>query len=196
MREAINKFPKETFPRPAPTMPQKPVFAGNYFPDNQIHSILYYVDKKNPLGAPPARPENDSQFLNWETALLAWATQNASSLPSLSRAPTSSYGTISGLPAQAGMPPKVEILLPAQGFFVKTSVEISANITSSGRIEKANIYWNGVQLQGYSVGLDNSYFLKTTLYPPAAIIAPQNLLEIEAVDSMGISSKSSVIVYK
>ncbi|OGZ33371.1 MAG: hypothetical protein A3I88_01080 [Candidatus Portnoybacteria bacterium RIFCSPLOWO2_12_FULL_39_9] len=39
----------------------------------EVHSILYYVDKNNPTGPIPENQENDPQFLNWETPILAWA---------------------------------------------------------------------------------------------------------------------------
>ena len=39
----------------------------------EIHSILYYIDKNNPLGEKPINPENDSQFYNWENPVLEWA---------------------------------------------------------------------------------------------------------------------------
>lgn len=42
-----------------------------------IHSILYWVDKSNPLGPPPVNPHNDPQFTLWETPIRAWvASQN------------------------------------------------------------------------------------------------------------------------
>lgn len=40
------------------------------------HSILYYVDKENPLGPIPTNPENDSQFIGWESAVTEWAKKN------------------------------------------------------------------------------------------------------------------------
>ncbi len=42
------------------------------------HSILYYVDKNNPLGPPPTNPAQDPQFNLWESAVQAWAAKNAS----------------------------------------------------------------------------------------------------------------------
>lgn len=39
------------------------------------HSILYYIDKNNPLGPPPANPADDPQFENWETAIRRWASE-------------------------------------------------------------------------------------------------------------------------
>ena len=40
-----------------------------------VHSILYWVDKNNPLGPSPEHPENDSQFPYWEYAVQKWVAQ-------------------------------------------------------------------------------------------------------------------------
>jgi 1A family penicillin-binding protein len=40
------------------------------------HSILYYVDKNDPLGPIPTKPENDPQFTSWESAIVEWAKKN------------------------------------------------------------------------------------------------------------------------
>ena len=48
------------------------------------HSILYYVDRYNPLGDAPSNPGNDPQFANWESAVIAWVEEegwNATSTP-------------------------------------------------------------------------------------------------------------------
>lgn len=37
------------------------------------HTILYYIDKNDPLGEGPKKPEKDSQFKNWEKAVIEWA---------------------------------------------------------------------------------------------------------------------------
>jgi membrane carboxypeptidase/penicillin-binding protein len=42
----------------------------------KTHSILYYVEKDNPRGDYPKKPENDPQFKNWERAVKKWASQN------------------------------------------------------------------------------------------------------------------------
>jgi len=40
------------------------------------HSILYYVDKNDPLGPVPSNPANDPQFVGWESAITEWAKKN------------------------------------------------------------------------------------------------------------------------
>ena len=43
---------------------------------HEAHSELWYIDKDDPLGPAPSRPENDIQFANWESAVLEWAQKN------------------------------------------------------------------------------------------------------------------------
>ena len=38
------------------------------------HSILWYVDKNDPQGETPEKPQNDPQFSNWEKAVKEWAS--------------------------------------------------------------------------------------------------------------------------
>jgi len=40
------------------------------------HTILYYVDKNNPLGPAPKNPAADPQFNLWESRIQAWAKKN------------------------------------------------------------------------------------------------------------------------
>ncbi len=41
-----------------------------------VHTILYWVDRNDPLGPKPEHPENDSQFPYWEYAVRKWATEH------------------------------------------------------------------------------------------------------------------------
>lgn len=100
MRYALQKYPEEAFPTPPPISGEiKPILRGKwqggesilidkltrkrateYTPAElteeriitSIHSILYWVDKSNPLGPYPSNPANDPQFRYWERGVLAW----------------------------------------------------------------------------------------------------------------------------
>ena len=76
MTQALPQVPTMTFTQPDPTNPAKPILAGNYTANNQIHTILYYVDKNDPTGSPPVNPASDPQFNNWETGVINWAKAN------------------------------------------------------------------------------------------------------------------------
>ena len=78
MAYALAKYPKKYFGAPSPipySVP--PMLQGNWqIPDangNIIpHSLLYWTDKNNPQGPPPADPAQDPQFPYWEYGISAW----------------------------------------------------------------------------------------------------------------------------
>ena len=73
LARALKDQPAEEFLQPDPVEVSKIMLNGNYTPENskEIHSILYYVNKNDPLGAIPSDPSQDFQFKNWEQAVLA-----------------------------------------------------------------------------------------------------------------------------
>lgn len=104
LRETLPLFPKgESLSKSGGPTTGKPILDGNPTPDGNLHSILYWVDRSNPTGAPPSNPSSDPQFNNWETGVQAWAgnsvTSSTSTVPgsaaisiSLSEPDGSTYG--------------------------------------------------------------------------------------------------------
>ncbi len=103
MKTVLGETSVEIFKKPAPDKTGKPVLDGNtsgeytvkidrasgllateFTPANyveerafiQARSILFYVDKNNPRGPAPAKPETDPQFNLWEKAIMSWAAKN------------------------------------------------------------------------------------------------------------------------
>ncbi len=100
MTEALKSVPEETFTRPEPTQSDiKPVLRGvwqgneTYRVDRstgklateftppelieersagEIHSILHWVDRNDPLGPSPTNPANDPEYRLWEYAVQQW----------------------------------------------------------------------------------------------------------------------------
>jgi penicillin-binding protein 1C len=72
MVAALKDSPIEEFVKPDPIMTSKIMLNGmSVSPEYpEPHSILFYVDKNNPLGPIPTTPQTDPQFANWE-----WAVQ-------------------------------------------------------------------------------------------------------------------------
>jgi 1A family penicillin-binding protein len=100
MKQILGDTPIEYFKKPEIKKTGKPVIDGNiesgtvvridkasgllatehtppeYIEEQvfqQAHSILYYVNKDNPLGDTPKNPEKDPQFTLWESRVLEWA---------------------------------------------------------------------------------------------------------------------------
>jgi penicillin-binding protein 1C len=103
MSQFAKTYPPNNFFDPLPTNPDlKPVFRGiwqggeSYWIDtisnkvateytpletkkemvfNNVHSILYWIDKNDPYGPKPTDPSADSQFENWEYGVRNWVEQ-------------------------------------------------------------------------------------------------------------------------
>ncbi len=105
VEEVLKKYPDKKFEKPEklPLNEMKPILRGTwlggktyvidkiskklateYTPEDlreeivvqDIHSILYWVDKNNPQGPQPQYPEQDSQFNSWEYGVVKWVLDN------------------------------------------------------------------------------------------------------------------------
>ena len=101
------------------------------------HSILYYIDKNNPLGPAPENPAQDPQFNLWESAIRAWALKNASS----SAAILLLNSTVNqGVP---GSQPIVNILAPLKNTTItEPSLEVQIEASSTRGISQVDYYLN------------------------------------------------------
>lgn len=108
-----------------------------------VHDILFYVDKSNPLGPAPARPQDDPQFANWEKAVSDWANQNGYK----NEAPPVEYCEVKTFEK-----PSVSIVSPAAGETIKPAatdessgfnLKIEAAVSASAGIKQANFFFDG-----------------------------------------------------
>jgi penicillin-binding protein 1C len=74
LSEAISsgKIQPEKFVPPEERVVDKPMLNGSWVSSYGIHDILFYVDRKNPLGPIPEDPYQDPQYILWEKAVQRW----------------------------------------------------------------------------------------------------------------------------
>lgn len=75
MEIAMLEYPSQNFEEPVYATSQKPILDGELNKE-EIHSILYYVDKNDPQGPAPMSPESDSQYTRWEEGIKNWLLLN------------------------------------------------------------------------------------------------------------------------
>ncbi len=189
MLEALKTQPKEVFNRPSPVTESKPMLNGDYLANQQIHSILYYVDKADPLGPAPGNPADDPQFSNWEFGVLEWAKNN---LPNFSQSNLIILNSTSSAPAPASFSPLIQIIEPTSAAFVGSPLRVAAKISAASVIKQINVYFNGRLVGSFSENLGSPYQLDWSFAPT---LNPQNLLEVEAIDGLGRSSRQEIILY-
>ncbi len=91
---ALKKLPEESFTQPTINkVGVKPIIRGEYIDTsalfeqlqegkeidvssafNNIHNILHFVNRNDPLGPAPSNPRSDDHYENWEYGVQAWKT--------------------------------------------------------------------------------------------------------------------------
>ena len=188
MALALPSTTPDTFIQPDPTHPTKPILAGNYLFGDQLHTILYYVDKSDPTGPDPVNPAGDPEFNNWETALLTWAAKN---MPNYSEYNQPGSTAVTSFSPNGS--PTVSIVSPTAGSFMTGPLSIAASISDTQPITQVSVLWNNTLVQTFSGSYGTNYQFSWSFTPQSA--GGQNLLEIDATDSSGATGKNSVIVY-
>ncbi len=97
----------------------------------EIHSILYYINKDDPLGDYPNNPNQDPQFEEWEKSVLEWAPDNQS--------PPTEYDDIHILENQ----PNIKIILPVKNSFINQYIlTIQAQAEAPLEIKQLDFFIN------------------------------------------------------
>lgn len=71
MQKIVAATPTENFVPPNPITDRSPVLMGQ-LPLGDTHTILYYIDKNNPMGSQPQNPTADSQYFSWQAGINNW----------------------------------------------------------------------------------------------------------------------------
>ena len=142
-----------------------------------VHTILYWVNKKDILGASPTNPSDDSQFNHWEIPIQNWWAQNKYKYPitTLSDKPTS-YDDVHTNTAK----PNVSITEPDPNIIYDANQKIQLKIVSYGifPLQKIDIFINDV-------------YLETSKPPFNFSFTPSELTNLEDLNNLKIISYDS-----
>lgn len=117
---------------------------------NNVHNILYWVDKDNPQGPLPKNPQSDPQYASWEYAVQKWVNNYSLQHPDFKQTSNVTIPTAKDTIHDSSMAPRVIITNPTPNSTLERNnpVNIGLNISSvSGfPISKAEYYVNGKYL--------------------------------------------------
>lgn len=215
MNEALKTLPNESFEMPdlaVDPMKVKPVLRGiwqgneSFFIDSvsgqlagpltppetiqekvvtNVHTILYWVDKNDITGPPPANPASDPQFNHWEIPVQKWWAQNSGRYGSitLGQKPT---GT-DNIHTDASKP-IISIIQPDPATIYSPSQKINVQISSSGiyPLTKVDVFVNDVYL-GTSSSASGFSFTPAEL----SNLKAENEIKVIAYDSVYNSSEAT-----
>ncbi|MDO8601914.1 MAG: transglycosylase domain-containing protein [bacterium] len=185
LTQALKNQPPETFTSPDPVTSNKPMLNGQYLPllpddrpdpKGQIHDILYYINKNNPLGPAPINPRSDPQFENWENPVLAWAATTGNG----------STGSEVDLP-EGDQPPKdgiLDIIAPVAGARARSKMDVYAILNlETQNITKIQLYFNDELVDQKINNYGSSFEYRTTIRPK--FIQKQNFLKLVVTNDVG-----------
>ncbi len=201
MKEALADRPLETFTRPEPTLTGKPVLDGEHlisyrsgdklFP--QLHDILFYVDRENPRGPEPRKPDADSQFGNWEEPVAAWGKAHVPDFLTAYNQPLPEARELARAAPAAGLP-SLAVLAPQNGSFVAGPFEVAASLEAPGALARIDVLWNGTLLKTEDGLNGTSATFRTTVAPGTFNL--QNVLRVVLWDKENRRVEQEIIVYK
>jgi len=144
----------------------------------EAHSILYYIDKDDPLGDYPEDPTQDPQFQNWETPILEWQQkQSCDNDVCYNQIPPTQYDDIHTLENQ----PEVKITSPGENDeIIQSTLLIQAQAQANLGIKQVDFFFNN-QL----IGTDTTQpYLITVNISPYLIDSIQQTIKVRAYDKV------------
>ena len=124
-------------------------YATQYTPEEtkekrvltDIHSILYWVNKTDPNGPNPEKPENDPQFKLWEYPVEQWRIENGFASTSLAELPTATDDI-----HKPEFAPKIIITNPNSSvtYSKDSKITISINNSSKFPLSKIDVFINDI----------------------------------------------------
>jgi len=203
MKEAIKTVPPATFSKPEPTLVKKSILNGEFYTSfklngkeyPQIHNILFYVDKNNPLGPYPENPQNDSQFENWEVPVLKWARENISGFDLNYNKPLP-IDVLNQTDSSDTQNITIDWITPKNGDFIQNNsyININALIKTDFEINKIELYLNDNLISTWQQLSGKEYNLIHSFYP--LVVESQNMLKLKIYNPVDIAVEKSIILFK
>src|SRR3989344_762147 len=205
MRYVLSKYPAEVFEEaPVINTSISPVLRGSWMGDASkiidsrtglladtstpiefkkevitanVHSILYWADKDNPLNAKPTNPYNNPMFKNWEYGVQNWWAKNSGR-----------YGDSMTLDLNINTNPnKSDVVITTNPYTIITNSVLIFDylFTSNNKLVKTNVFLNGKYL-----GETKTNNFSKPINPDQ--ILEQNSLTLIVEDSSGTSTSKTI----
>lgn len=212
LQEALPRTQPEAFNPPTPQIVTKPMLNGSHVAYYQlgaqlyphIHNILYYVDKKDPLGPAPSNPGRDPQFQKWEEGVLAWATSTNPGIQiGISHNQQLPFGAVLVEQSSAGGSSSSSstdaavfaVSYPENGSYLRgTQIPIAITVSSQREIIRVELFFNGALVDTRSGSFGRSYEYRADL-SIGGMAQPQNTLLLKVTDIAGLATEKTLVLY-
>lgn len=194
---ALRNSPPEEFTKPSYLTPEKSSLGGLWLGTDSIkidsiskklateftppelveeiavgepHSILYTVDKNNPLGEAPKNPGTEPQFKNWEYSFQKWVLENKI-VKKVAPKEKDDLHT-------PELKPSIRVTSPRAGEVVTKNSRISGHVSSKFKIKEVSFFIDDIFVENYSQPAFNFLI-------PEFVKIGDHTINIKTYDSVG-----------
>lgn len=152
-----------------------------------VHTILYWIDKGNPLILKDNRGSGDSQYRNWEYGVQNWWAQNGYKYKQYGE--SSKPGYYDNIHTNKSKPDIVISGIEDSLIYSKDdNINLSISVKSLYKIKKVDVFVNNT----YMTSLRNSPFIFNFTPKDVVNISNQNILRIVVVDDIGNTEEKTI----
>ena len=168
---------------------QTPEQTKKEFVTPDVHDILYWVDKDNPLGPAPTNPYNDPQYKNWETAVQNWWNAHAGNYSFSNPGPKPT--AFDDVHTDTNKP-VVTIQSPQDGSTVSATTPLTVTISTTGPypLAKFDVFWNDAYVGSAPNGNTSFTFIPNSTNNVTAT----DEIRVVATDSVYNSGEQTITV--
>ncbi len=153
-----------------------------------VHSILHWINKNNPRGARPQKPEEDPQYRLWEFGVSNWALQTGFSMPTSANIP----GGFDDIHIPENFP-SITINSPQNEVRFQKNSEIFVSVSTKGRYPARSVEFF----------INDSFVGKSSLSPfsfsftanESSFVQEKNILRVVVVDSVYNRNEAETVFF-
>jgi membrane carboxypeptidase/penicillin-binding protein PbpC len=157
---------------------------------NNVHTILYWLNKDDPNGPAPTDPTKDTQFPYWEYGVRKWFDNWKLSNPNFNETVNITIPTGTDDVHTPDKQPKVTILSPAPNSVIDPQKQLSIHLQSTGAYsaKKSDVYLNGK----YVLTAETDPFNISFVPADVSSLSETNTISITLYDSVLNKGQASV----
>ncbi len=152
-----------------------------------VHTILYWINKDDPLGSRPTNPEKDSQYNNWEYGVQNWWAANRYKYKTI-RESDKPIGYDQTHTQSSQLVFQVNGITEGMVYERNTPLSININTVNPTQIQKIDVYVNST----YITSLKTAPFSTSITLNGISDIGTENTLRIIGYDIFGNSGQQSI----
>lgn len=151
-----------------------------------VHTILHWINKDNPLGPKPTNPQKDSQYASWENGVQNWWASNKNRYPTIttSHIPVG-YDTIH---TESSRPTFTISGVTNEVYKKNQTISVSILSQSKSSIKKIDVFVNNT----YITSIKNEPYVFSFTPSSISSFGQTNTIKVIGYDSLGNKGETSI----